>query len=459
MQIEKHTINFVPEDERHGKPFDLFLVWFGANLNLTTIIMGSFLVFLGLNLFWSVAAIIVGSLLGNLFVASHSAQGPQLGIPQMIQSRAQFGVFGAIIPMICVMFIYLGFGVANTLLVTQTLSETTSLSSNSIIVLFSLVSIVIAIFGYKLIHKTQKWLSICSFIILGIATIIAFGRGFPVGSWSVSAVEMHLFFMGVGIVATYVLALAPYVADYSRYLPANSSPKKVFFFTYSGLCLSTSWMMAMGAILTVLIPEFADNSGVSLAGLFSSFPIILFALIIYGLLAINVFNFYGVFMAVVTTVQPFKKLDVTQGMRIGIFAAVLVINIVLSIISSQGDFFNTFINFIYFIGYFLIPWTAINLVDFYFLKHGKYDIASIFDANGIYGKFNGITIFTFIFAILAEIPFISTMMYEGPIATKLGGVDLAWVVGLVVASVTYYVLNKLQASKSVKPVATTEVMQ
>ena len=114
MNIEHRTVDFIPEAERHGKPRDMFPVWFGANLNLTTIITGSILVVMGLNITWSVLAILLGSLIGNLFVASHSAQGPQLGIPQMIQSRAQFGVLGAIIPMAFIMFIYIGFGVANT---------------------------------------------------------------------------------------------------------------------------------------------------------------------------------------------------------------------------------------------------------------------------------------------------------------------------------------------------------
>ncbi|MGO7543939.1 cytosine permease [Rhizobium ruizarguesonis] len=58
----------------------------------------------------------------GLLVASHSVQGPRLGIPQMIQSRAQFGVLGAIFPMLFVMFIYFGFSVSNTLLAAQTVN-------------------------------------------------------------------------------------------------------------------------------------------------------------------------------------------------------------------------------------------------------------------------------------------------------------------------------------------------
>lgn len=454
MNIEQRTIDFIPENERYGKPKDLFAVWFGANLNLTTIITGTVLVVMGMNLFWSALAILLGSLIGNFFVASHSAQGPKLGIPQMIQSRAQFGVFGAIIPMIFVMFIYMGFGVANTLLVTQTLNEVVPLSENGLIIMFSLLSIIMAIFGYKLIHASQKILSICSFFILGIGTIIALFKPFPEGAWSAGNVDGALFFVSVGIVATYVLALAPYVADYSRYLPSNASSSKVFWFSYVGLTSSTTWMMLVGAILAVVLPGFADHSGGLLAGLFGSYSPMMYILIIYGLLAINVFNFYGAFMAVITTIQPFNKLNVTSTIRVAIFSVILIANIGLSMLGGKGDFINFFINFIYFMGYFLIPWTAINLVDFYLIRRGSYSIADIFDSSGQYGKFNGATIFSFLISILLEIPFISTTLYVGPVAEAMSGVDLAWLVGIIVSSFLYYFLMKAKLAKQIPQITT-----
>lgn len=98
LKVERRTIEYIPNEERHGKAKDLFPVWFGANMHITTLVTGTIPVAMGLNLFWSVAAIICGTLIGAIFMASHSAQGPQLGIPQMIQSRAQFGVIGRFFP-------------------------------------------------------------------------------------------------------------------------------------------------------------------------------------------------------------------------------------------------------------------------------------------------------------------------------------------------------------------------
>ena len=44
---------------------------------------------------WAIIGLTLGNILGGTVMALHSAQGPRLGLPQMISSRAQFGVFGA----------------------------------------------------------------------------------------------------------------------------------------------------------------------------------------------------------------------------------------------------------------------------------------------------------------------------------------------------------------------------
>ena len=91
MNVEKRSIDFIPENERYGKPGSLFYIWFGANMNITTIASGVLPVVIGLNLFWSAVAIILGSLIGAIFMASHSAQGPKLApqLPNMREGLAE----------------------------------------------------------------------------------------------------------------------------------------------------------------------------------------------------------------------------------------------------------------------------------------------------------------------------------------------------------------------------------
>ena len=108
-RIELRTIDFVPESERHGKAWHQFTLWFGANSVIVSVVTASLLVSAGMNLGWSILAVVIGMGLGAFFSAFHAAQGPKLGIPQMIQSRAQFGYVGGAMPMGIALVNYLVF--------------------------------------------------------------------------------------------------------------------------------------------------------------------------------------------------------------------------------------------------------------------------------------------------------------------------------------------------------------
>ena len=69
-----------------------------------------------MSLEWAIIAIVIGNLVGALFMAYHSVQGPRLGMPQMIQSRAQFGMFGRDPAIVVVILMYVGFFVSSAIL-------------------------------------------------------------------------------------------------------------------------------------------------------------------------------------------------------------------------------------------------------------------------------------------------------------------------------------------------------
>ena len=91
---ERRSIDYIPESERHGHPFSQFTLWFGGNLQITAIVTGALAVVLGGDVVWSLVGLLVGQMLGAAVMSLHALQGPRLGLPQMILSRAQFGVFG-----------------------------------------------------------------------------------------------------------------------------------------------------------------------------------------------------------------------------------------------------------------------------------------------------------------------------------------------------------------------------
>ena len=107
--IEKRSIDYVPLAERHGKVWHLWPVWFSGDAHLATLAVGVLGITLGGNLLWTAVAVLAGCLLGTFFMAFHSTQGPQLGLPQMIQSRPQFGYIGALLVWLFAYVQYAGF--------------------------------------------------------------------------------------------------------------------------------------------------------------------------------------------------------------------------------------------------------------------------------------------------------------------------------------------------------------
>ncbi|WP_179195718.1 cytosine permease [Bacillus sp. OV166] len=86
---------------------------------------------------------------------------------------------------------------------------------------------------------------------------------------------------------------------------------------------------------------------------------------------------------------------------------------------------SNFESFILLLSYFMVPWTAINLIDYYLLRRGEYNVWDVFDVNGQYGKFNWVAIMTYLVSFILEIPFVNTTMYVGPVSKALDGTDIA----------------------------------
>src|ERR1700678_3012442 len=127
-ELELATIQPIPPDQRHGTYGDLFTVWFGSNLMLLTIVTGGLAVTVfALPFVWAVIALAIGNLVGAVFMALHAAQGPTLGVPQMVQTRGQFGSWGSLLVIGIVIVMYVGFGSSNLVLCGEALKRVTGM--------------------------------------------------------------------------------------------------------------------------------------------------------------------------------------------------------------------------------------------------------------------------------------------------------------------------------------------
>jgi nucleobase:cation symporter-1, NCS1 family len=447
MKVEQRSIEYIPIEMRHGAAKSLFNVWFGANMQITAIVTGALAITFGLSLPWAILSIVLGNLIGGIFMAYHSAQGPKLGIPQMIQSRAQFGIIGAILPLVLVILMYVGFFASSAVLGGQALANF-SIPTSLAIIIVNIVTFVIAVYGYDLIHAVEKYFSILFAIVFLFVTIYALRMPLQNGNLTFGHVNFGMFLLAVSIFATWQITYAPYVADYSRYLPEDTPISKTFSYTYFGSVIGSIWMMALGALFTASVPKFGDNATGYLSKVWGGHASgLIFVVIVLGVMAANILNLYGGFMSITTTLEPFTRLRGTPKTRITIMFIVGLVGTGIAL-WGQGNFLENFSNFLLILMYFMIPWTAINLVDFYLVRKGNYNIEAIFDLNGQYGRVNWTAMVTYLLTVFIQVPFMNTTLYEGPIAKALGEADIAWIVGLIFASLVYYYSMRKRISSS-----------
>jgi NCS1 family nucleobase:cation symporter-1 len=447
--LERRTIDIIPLAERHGKPRDLFTIWFSSNIMPLTFVTGALApAVYGLSFWWSLVAIVLGNVVGALFMALHSAQGPRLGVPQMIQSRAQFGYFGALLVVLVAVVMYVGFFASNLVLGGQSINSLASgISVNTGIVICAVVSLVITIFGYDMIHAVNRWAIILFGGVMILSLIFIAGvHGLPANFLSTGHFSGGGFLSAVSLGVLWQIAYAPYVSDYSRYMPPSSESGSTFWMSYWGTVLGSVLPMALGAVVGVASSNPNQIGELhTLSGGVGWLVMIVFAL---GIMDTNSINLYGGVLCSITTGQTFaRKWIPAARARAVLSVAIVALSLILAI-GLQANFLTNYTDFILLLLYVLIPWTAINLVDYYLIRHGEYDVEAFFDpSGGQYGRFGWIGIAAYLIGIAVEIPFMSTSLWTGPAASAMNGTDLSWIVGLVITVPLYYLLATRLATR------------
>ncbi len=438
--IEQHTIFPIPLDQRHGNARQLFSLWFGANLNVLTVVTGALATTVFRQSFLSGSvAIVLGNLIGTVFMALHAAQGPRLGVPQMVQSRGQFGARGAAFVVALVIFMYVGY--AATALVTggQSLHAIVpAISVRSGLVAIGVLSLAAAIYGHDLIHAGTRAIAYVSGSAVALCYAgLALAHRLPATYLTGGSFSIVGFLGMLSIAAFWQLSYAPYVSDYSRYLPPDTGPRQAFWACYWGTTLGAVLPMIFGALIG---PAVAGGDVVAaitaLTGRASTPIVLLFA---PGVAVAGAICIYGGTLAVITLAQTFSpgwRADARA--RAPIATGIFVIAVALGTVGAT-QFLPLYSRFNELLLYLMVPWTAVNLVDYYWVQFGDYDVASFFAADGgLYGHYNVAAIVCYTIGILVQIPFIAADFYVGPAARALGGVDLSWLVGLAVVTGTYY---------------------
>jgi nucleobase:cation symporter-1, NCS1 family len=443
--IEPHGIEHIPEDQRHGSPANQFTIRFAPVVYLAAIVLGGVSIPLGLGLTGTVTAILAGNILGAIATAACATMGPRLGMPQIIMGRAAFGYRGNYAPAVLTSFLYIGYYTVGTVLGSKALADLVGLPYVPVAIAVAVLSIVIATYGYNLLHFFGRWITRISIVVLLVVSVYLIAHGAGDGAHGrLSGSDYWLvWLLEFTIVFSYTMSWAPYASDYSRYLPVRTSRRKIFWWAFAGLFTSTTWMMVLGAALTTV-----SVKGGALDAFDVVLPVVMLKIVLttLGLSAIphNSVNLYSFALSSLSWDLPMRRTVAAVGGG--------VVGCVLAVAFGGGDDFQKYFDqFLFLISYYIMPWLAIVCVDF-FAKHrgghGYPPADAFYRTDGVLGGIKWPGLVAWVVGIAVSVPFMATDLFTGPIGHALDGADLSYFVSFLVAALIYYGASR-RAAKSV----------
>jgi NCS1 family nucleobase:cation symporter-1 len=441
--VEKHSIDYISTKERHGRVRDQGPFWFTINFQFMSVSLGFVGPAMGLSLGWTTVAATLGILFGTIFMAFHATQGPIMGLPQMVQSRAQFGYRGVILPLTATLVNFIGFNIVCALLIIGGLHDLFGWDRNAMLTAIAILSALVAFYGYDWMHLVFKvlfWTSLPLFTILTVAIALGLVAHGPVVRPHFNGLAFCVEFASC---ASYNLTLAVYVSDYTRYLKRDTSAAKIIGYSFLGAVTSAIWLIALGAWLTTRL-GFADpmvavsRAGDALFGGYGTIIAIDSVLLMFAMISVTS---YSGMLTLATLLDSLWPINSTLRIRAALVGLVTLIWVGATLAAGENAI-NALMLLLTILLYLLVPWTAVNLVDYFFVRRGHYAIKDLFKADGIYGSWAWRGLLAYILGWIVIVPFaVLPGIYIGPFAKKLHGVDIAWLVSLVVAGLSYYLTS------------------
>lgn len=437
--VEPYGVDAIPDTERHGRPVSQFFIWFAAGLNFPIMVLGFLAVSFGLSLTSSITAIVVGSFVGSVVMGVLSRMGGRLGVAQQIQARGPLGFFGNFLP-VAYINVFAGIGWAAITIILgaealHTLIPAFPYWLGALILVA--VQLVVAVYGYNMIHFLERILAVVLFFGFLMITIVSVARGWqggfgenPAAPYWVGSTGGWITFAGYFL--SFLIAWWPFASDYSRYLPDNDKINRATgFWTFAGNFITLSWLGIVGALLgsSAMSGETAVQALERMTGPFWV-PALLVVLI--SSFSQNFLNVYGGAISVQTLRIPVSRKT-----------AVIIICALAYAISLWADagFEAKFKNFLFLGAYLIAPFGAVLLLDYAVgHRHDRARIAELFDPRRIleWG------FVAWLVGAVASMPFWQLSFFHGWLASshpEWG--DLSYFVGFGVACVVYLATYRL----------------
>ena len=436
---EPYSIEHIPFAERHGHSRQLLWLWLAANLTIADYAIGFLPVrVLGLDLWPTLIALALGNILGGLVLAWSAAMGPAAGYPQMFIGRRAFGRVGGYIPAALNWLSTAGWFTVNTILgsfaIQLLISGIPFAVAAAILVV---VQALLVIYGHNLIQAFERYMALILGVLFAIATVIALTHGSTIAAWHPKPVgsTLALFAIVLAVSFSYIMSWSPYASDYSRYLPEITSRSYIAIYVFIGAVVASFLTEVVGVLVAIIAPG-ASTPIEALKTAMGGFGAFAVVAVILGATTANVLNLYSNTMSA-------KVLDIRlPRWQLAIVGGALAF--IVALIGYQ-NFTQNYQNFLIVLDYWIMPWLAIVLLDFYVFKHREpmeFSNAPDWNSSGLIAWAVGLVV-SLLF--ISEQFQVFGLKAHGPLATWFGDADFGYFIGFIVAGVIYVVLNRSRA--------------
>jgi len=451
LRADLHSIEPIPESDRDSTGPQQMWIWAGANIAPINWALGALGIVLKLGLWETIAVIVLGNIVGCAIFAAFTVMGHKTGVNQMVLSRSAFGRRGAYLPSALMFLMTLGWIGVNTYFPVKIavailgqfgIGDTWG-TNVAVCTLVMLVQVLIGIYGFYAIRTFEKYTVPVTVVIMVLMSILAWSRP-GVVNWAHASTlppGAHLAMLTLLMTAIGVgwgISWTTWASDYSRFVPRTVSSASVFWYSYVGMFVPTVWLAILGATLATVTLDTDPAKMVSaLFGGVTSLLVLL--LVLHGPIATNILNVYSAGLAALS-----------MGVHLPRTAVALIAGAVGYLVTLyfvfQPSFAKAFDNWMISLLLWMSPWVGVILADFYIKRRAQIDVPELYrepERSG-YGDVNWGAIGAFVIGLIAGWSVENGLVpaLQGPISTRLlGGADLSWLVGIVVAGGVYLAVS------------------
>jgi purine-cytosine permease-like protein len=313
------------------------------------------------------------------------------------------------------------------------------------------LQVVIGLYGFYAIRTFEKYTVPITAAIMVLMSILAWSRPGMV-NWGLTTSlppGAHLAMLSLLMTAIGVgwgISWVTWASDYSRFVPRTVSSASVFWYSYAGMFVPTVWLAILGATLASVTQDTDPAKMVSavFGGLMS---VLVLLMVLHGPIATNILNVYSAALAALS-----------MGVRLSRTAMALIAGIVGYLVTIyfvfQPSFAKAFDNWMIGLLLWMSPWAGVVLTDFFIKRRGHIAVDELYrdPARSAYGDIHWGGIIAFVVGLIAGWSVEDGLVpaLQGPISTKLlGGADLSWLVGIVVAGGVYLLLSRQDVAATV----------